>query len=326
MFKKLFLLLLGFMALGVVAQVSVISVTDEDKHSSKEDFYHTFEYYISSGKQSAKCQATRVGKRWFATAAHCVNTLCKNKCTLQMDLLEQDISVLAAVYHSAKKPAVFVHPEYSDDVFAKDDFALIQLDLRRAPLTYYMRTKDSNAPNIVLSKDRFDAFLEKNRKVKSQYARVLSPTFPPLLVFDEGDYLLDRKLSVISIFNGKREVKVNPHEVYYLKALGYAFTNNFGIRKGMSGSGVMTNTGELAGIISANMDIWFQKGKEKETYDYFIFPVFNKSLLSFMQSTMGGDFYQIEQKDAYPYAVRKTRKNFSSLLPTLKKVSQKKGS
>ena len=243
-----------------------------------------------------------------------------------MDLLEHNVSVLAAVYHSAEKPAIFVHPNYSDDVFAKNDFALIQLDLRRAPLTYYIRTKDPNAPDIAWSKERFDLFLEKNRKIKSQYAHVLSPTFPPILVFDEGNYLLDRKLSVISIFNGKREVKVNPHAVYYLKALGYAFTNNFGIRKGMSGSGVMTNTGELAGIISANMDIWFQNGKGKENFDYFIFPVFNESLLSFMRETMGGDFYQIEQKDAYPYAVRKTHKDFSSLIPTFKKVSEKKGS
>lgn len=324
MLKKLLLCSLGFVALAVVAQVSVISVTDENKHSSKEDFYHTFEYYISSpGQQAAKCQATRIGKRWFATAAHCVQTLCKKKCTLQIDLLEFNTSAIATVEHSAKAPTVFVHPGFSMDVFAKDDLALIRADLRHTPLVYYTRSTKPNTPNQGISEEAFKAFLEKNRRAKSQYNRVLRPSFPPILVFDEGDYLLDRKLSVISIFSGKREVKLDPNPVYYLRKLGYAFTNNFGIRKGMSGSGVMTNTGELAGIISANMDLWYKKGNEKKKeLNYFVFPVFNTSLVNFMRDTMGSDFSQVEQKDAYPYAVSKTRKDFSALIPILKSSVQ----
>ena len=324
MLKKLFLFFLLFAALFVWAEVSVMSVTDEDKHTSKEDFYHTFEYYItSSGHQGAKCQATRIGKRWFATAAHCVKELCAKKCTLQIDLLEYNTSAVATVEHSSKAPAVFVHPGFSMNVFALDDFALIRADLRRTPLVYYVRSKNPESPNMGISKEKFDSFLEKNRKAKSQYNRVLRPSFPPILVFDEGNYLLDRKLSVISIFSGKREVKLNPHPVYYLKKLGYAFTNNFGIRKGMSGSGVMTNTGELAGIISANMDLWYKKGNEKiQEMNYFVFPVFNASLVNFMRDTMGSDFYQVEQKDAYPYAVSKTRKDFSALIPVLKSSSK----
>lgn len=320
MLKKLLLFFLVFVSLGVVAQVSVISVTDENKHSSKEDFYHTFEYYITipGQQQGGKCQATRIGKRWFATAAHCVKELCRKRCTIQVDLLEFSTSAVATVQHTAKAPAVFVHPGFSDKEFAKDDLALIRLDLRRAPLTYYTRG-NSSEPNIAISKEEFEAFLNKNRKAKSQYNRVLTPSFPPILVFDDGNYLLDRNLSVISIFSGKREVKLNPYPVYYLKALGYAFTNNFGIRKGMSGSGVMTNTGELAGIISANMDVWYRQGSKKiQEENYFVFPVFNASLVDFMRETMGSDFSLVEQKDAYPYAVRKTRKDFSALVPILK--------
>lgn len=320
MLKKLLLFLLGFVALAVVAQVSVISVTDENKHSSKEDFYHTFEYYITSpGRQGAKCQATRIGRRWFATAAHCVKELCQKKCTIQMDLLEYSTSAVATVQHSAKAPAVFVHPGFTGQEFAKDDFALIRLDLRRAPLTYYERSTGPDELNVAIPKEQFETFLIKNRRAKSQYNRVLTPSFPPILVFDDGNYLVDRNLSVISIFGGKREVKLNPHPVYYLKALGYAFTNNFGIRKGMSGSGVMTNTGELAGIISANMDVWYRKGNKKiQEENYFMFPVFNTSLVSFMRDTMGSDFSRVEQKDAYPYAVSKTRKDFSAIIPILK--------
>ena len=46
------------------ADVNIMTVTDEDRHTKKEDFYHTFEYHIlplGRGNSAAKCQATRIG-------------------------------------------------------------------------------------------------------------------------------------------------------------------------------------------------------------------------------------------------------------------------
>ena len=304
-------------------EVSVMKITDEDKHAKKEDFYHTFEYYISSaGQTGAKCQATRIGKRWSATAAHCVADLCKKNCTIRMDLLEQNISAFAEVTHSSKKPAVFVHPEYSKQKLVANDFALIKLDLRNAPITYYMHTS-KNAPNIAISKKQFDSFLEKNRKAKSQFAHTLSPDFPPIAVFDDGNYLLDRKISVISIFDGKREIKPDPNPVYYVQKLGYCYTKNFGIRQGMSGSGVMTNTGELIGIISAHVDAVLSTAQKQQQTDFFMFPVFNTSLILFMENVMGSDFYQLDRVDAYPNMVRKTRHDFTPVIQLMKNVDKK---
>ena len=81
------------------AQVGFVSVVDEDSHTKKEDFFHTFEYYILPEKcRATKCQATRVGRNWFATAAHCVQTSCSKKCTLRLDLLEGKTSVFLEVY------------------------------------------------------------------------------------------------------------------------------------------------------------------------------------------------------------------------------------
>lgn len=313
MFKKMFFTVgLLCAATACWGQVSVISVTDEDKHSRKEDFTHTFEYYIMpAGKQTGpagKCQATRIGRRWFATAAHCVKTACQNGCTIQMDLLEQPVSALARVTHTAQKPAVFVHPGFSEEKMVKNDFALIRLDLDRAPQTYYRRPAGKRKYNLGISRAAFAAFLEKNRTAKSQYNHILSPEFPPLVLFDDGDYEIDRKLSVISIFDGKRELKPNPYPVYYVRALGFAYTGNFGIRKGMSGSGVMANTGELIGIISANLtSIRWTNKKNAKTEEYFMFPVFNREIASFMESVMGSDYYKLDWKDAYPSFVRKTR-------------------
>ncbi len=317
--KKLICFLATFCALTLSAEVGIITVTDEDKHTKKEDFYHTFEYFIISGDQQSKCQATRIAPRWFATAAHCVEA-CRNQCSLRMDLLDTPVSALAEGEHSAQKPTVFVHPGYNPKQLVKDDFALIKLDVNRAPKTYYRRAKTEGAPHTAMSEKQFNAWLARNPRTNSKYRHALSPQLPPIAVFDNGNYIMDRNISVISIFGGRRTVKPNPYSVYYVKDLGYAYTTNFGIRKGMSGSGVMTNTGELIGIISAYVGADLYKGREKIKHeDWFMFPVFNESLVSFMREVMGSDFARVDQKDAYPYLARKTRKDFTPVLTVMKK-------
>lgn len=330
MWKTIVLLTCLLGVAPVWGQVSVISVTDEDKHTRKEDFYHTFEYYITpTGKKAAsvsKCQATRIGRRWFATAAHCVQQNCQNGCLIQMDLLEQPVSALARVTHSAKKPAVFVHPDFSPQKMVKNDFALIRLDLDRAPITYYRRAGGKQKNNLALTRAQFDAFLRQNLQASRQYRRIVSPEFPPLVLFDDGNYVIDRDLSVISIFGGKREIKPDPYPVYYVKALGFAYTHNFGIRKGMSGSGVMSNTGELVGIISANLTSVRGVGnKAARKEEYFMFPVFNAEIASFMESVMGSDYYKLDWKDAFPDFVRKSQRDFSPVVQAVEWVDTHTG-
>lgn len=310
-------------ALPLMAEVSLLSVTDEDKHSRKEDFYHTFEYFIQSDGhgQAGKCQATRIASRWFVTAAHCVRNLCQKSCTLQMDLLEGPVSALASTRHTAKKPAVFIHPQYKPGrgMQIQYDLALIYLDVNRASKIYYRRAEKEGEPNVLIPKRKFLTWLEAHRSTKNDYRHALHPSLPPIAVFDNFNQLLDRNISVISIFHGMRFVKPNPYPVYYVKDLGYAYTQDFGIQKGMSGSGVMTNTGELIGIISASVgtDMYRNNVKIKHE-DLFMFPVFNDKTIRFMKEVMGKDFTQVDQKDAYPYLTGKTHKDFSTLLRIMK--------
>ncbi len=332
MLKKLFLLLLCLGALCFAwAEVSVLSVTDEDKHQSTTDFYHTYEYYIVGDNEGAKCQATRIAPRWFATAAHCVKERCDKNCTLRMDLMDTPVSVLAQTTHSPQHRAVFIHPGYKASTLAKDDFALIKLDVRNAEKLYYRRATAKEPQNVGIQKQEFLAWLKSRPQAKRKYNKALSPELPPLVDFSVSrNYQIDRKLSVVSIFSGVRKVKKATSPVYYISSLGYAYTTNFGIQKGMSGSGVMTNTGELIGIISAFVDAQKKQGSTTlAQYDWFVFPVFNASIIEFMRGTMGSDFSKLDRKDAEPSFVSKTRKDFTDVemvMKSSKSVGKKKTS
>jgi len=81
----------------------------------------------------------------------------------------------------------------------------------------------------------------------------------------------------------------------------------------------MTNTGELIGIIAAYVGADLYKGKQKIKHqDLFMFPVFNEELVSFMRDTLGSDWNRVDVKDASPYLVRKTRKDFTEVLTIMK--------
>ena len=325
MLKKYFLIL-GCLcgALALWAQVSFVSVVDEDKHTHKEDFWHTFEYYIipPNGKKVSKCQATRIGKNWFATAAHCVADRCAKGCTLRMDLLEQPVSIFISAQHTPKKPLVFIHPLYNRAQIAQYDVALLHLKVADLPARYYQRPSGKETLNTEISKAAFQQFIKKNASARSEFNSVLHPQLPPILVFDNVTKRIDRKLSVISIFDGKRSIVPNPYPTDYVKELGFAYTTNFGVRQGMSGSGVMTNTGELAGIISGYLTSEI-KGDSKSKENLFTFPVFNQNLLDFMEQTMGSDFYKIDRKNASPDYVVRSPKDHTKIISLIEQMQQK---
>ena len=317
------------------AQVSVLSVTDENKHQTPEDFYHTYEYHIQpadTSLQGAKCQATRITSRWFITAAHCVKPLCNKGCTIQMDVMDTPVSVLAVTTHSKKYPAVFARKEFKDEngKDVAEDFALIKLDVYNAKKIYYRRATDQNSQRQGISEQEFFTWLKTHPKANRRYKKALSPELPPLVDFSVSrNYEIDRKISVVSSFDGVRSIKKATAPVYYIHELGFAYTTNFGIRKGMSGSGVMTNTGELIGVTSLLRDRYEYKikGKEKQwtrQYHEFIFTVFNAPIIEFMKETMGSDFYKLDRKDAEPSFVKKTNKSFSRITaPQNSKTTQK---
>lgn len=322
--KKFFIFwFLFFTVLSVTAQVNFLSVTDEDRHTHKEDFWHTFEYYIvSDAGRTTKCQATRIAKNWFATAAHCVASSCNNKCTLRLDLLEQPISAFVSAQHSAKKQIVFVHPQYkvTSPLPVAHDFALLHIDIARLPSVYYRRATKTQKQNEAISRAAFQNFLQQNAGARREFNRVMHPQLPPLLVFKHATKRINSTLSVISIFDGKRHILHNPYPSDYVKEFGFAYTQNFGVREGMSGSGVMTNTGELAGIISSYLGIG--NGTKEKHKQYFMFAVFNPDLMQFVKDTMGSDYYKMDLKDATAAYVGPSPVNHKNMIQIVQQMQQ----
>lgn len=286
------------------AEVGFITVTDEDKHSRKEDFYHTFEYHIIPEKGGdSKCQATRIGRQWFVTAAHCVYERCvQQKCSLRLDLLEGDISVFVTVDHSKQDKHVFIHPDYNPRIFAKNDFALLKINPLQGNWLYVKRLSDKVL--MPIPQKIFEDAVSKSLSARRAYRKVISPSFPPVLFFEHSTKKIDRKISIISIFDGKRDILPNPNPSYYVKEQELGYSYFFGTKKGTSGSGIMTNTGEVIGVNTGN-----HLYSDKNRKDIHVFVVFNEKIMEFMKQVMGRDYDQLNTKWAYPdFVVRPDEK------------------
>lgn len=280
----------------------------------KQDFHHTFAYKVFHGTNGMSCQATRINSRWFVTAAHCVKDVCRKSCTIEMDLMDTSFSAKVIGYHDEHRYRVFVHPGYKKTKAAKDDFALIRLDVKNEPKQFYRRRTVQHPQDIRISKRQFFAWLRENPAAYKKYEELWKFAPPEIVEFEGGDYEILRTLSVVSILNGKRTVKQNKTPVYYVKNLGYAYTHDFGIHKGMSGSGVISDKRELVGIISANVkENYFKNNRQVFGRNWFMFPVFNEEVIAFMKAVMGDEFNTLKIKPAYPSAVRKTNRDFSAI-------------
>ena len=122
------------------------------------------------------------------------------------------------------------------------------------------------------------------------YKRALSSYNTPTLLimgaFREKGPVLARKFSVLSAFQDDKKVLKSKDKPYYFPDTKTFILGNFGIRQGISGSGLMTSKGELAGITSSISD-------KRSTSDLAKFAAFDKSTLDFIQDKVGNIEYTI---------------------------------
>jgi V8-like Glu-specific endopeptidase len=230
---------------------------------------------------ASQCQAVRLSKEWFITAAHCVSSHCRGGCLLQARLFvslghgyEMDVQTTVS---SLSDSSIKVLTGASQDKVSYD-IALIKFPAGKPEAYVY---KNLKAGHLVSKED----FL--NQIGRSIYdIAVQGRDFPSLFALKgENASVLKGKLSVVPIWDGQSKRYTSFAPVFYSPKKQVLFTSHFGIVKGFSGAGVMTERGELAGIVSATGTL--MRGTDKGP-SYNFFAAFDDNAVNFIKSNIGG--------------------------------------
>lgn len=295
--KKLFLSsLFLFSVCAIMAQgVSYITITNEESYKSSSDFNNTYEVNLNQHGLNtiSKCQAVRLAKDWFITAAHCVEPVCDVACSMQVRLIVKPTYEMGlTTTHTPSNPKVFKNPK--SNVAGKNaayDLALLYFPSYDSKFVYKDPSRRMILPESV--------FLKRLPDYNIYYRAENGTNIPVVLaVNSKENVMINRSLSVASIWDGRTDVLQTAKPVFYSPKLHYIFTENFGIIKGISGSGVMTNTGELVGIVSAIGDLTKRNSVTGEAVvtPVAFFAAFDNYALDFIKSFIGGFEYKIADK------------------------------
>ncbi|MBQ4493011.1 MAG: trypsin-like serine protease [Elusimicrobiaceae bacterium] len=297
-----------FLNIGFCQNVSIISSGEPEinTYATTDDFSNTFEINFAPLMQikpgtkisftATKCQAVRLSKSWFITAAHCIEEVCQKGCNFQTRLVvgkNYEMDIISQSY--PKAPQVFIHPLRDiNKNMSTYDIALIHFKPTTSKFVY----KDPSTSRGITQQE----FMKRLKSYKSYKRALSSYNTPTLLIM--GAYrkqgpVYARKFSVLSSFKDERKVlRSNNKAIYYPQTKTFVL-ENFGIRQGISGSGLMTSKGELAGITSTISDNSLKSiskdGRVKEVAKTQLaqFAALDKSTLEFIQSKVGDIKYNI---------------------------------
>jgi hypothetical protein len=282
--KRVLAVIIILLSAVVSAQeVSFIKVTDEAQYKQSGDFTNTFEIKIGAKNSSrvSKCQAVRIGKSWYITASHCLFPRCEEGCNITVRLVvTPNYEMDAHTEHSAKTPRVFNNEKVNlAKIKSAYDIALLHMPANKIEYSYIIPQR-----NRRITKEQFLKIIPN----AGIYTKALNGTNLPSILYIDSSYpaVLDREISVVSIWDGNREVLPAQGPLYYMPMQKYIFAENFGIKEGNSGSGVMTNTGELVGIVSAT-SILTDKNKQVDTPLLFI-ASYDTYIKNFIDARTGG--------------------------------------
>lgn len=290
-----------FLILPLVCAVTVFAqeeprrpVREEAFLVQKEiDIWRTDKTYNSRAAVYS-CQAVRIHKNWFLTAAHCVYSACSGSqpCTVQITLAEAEMRQTARVYHSTSSQRVFIYPGFfpGQNRISSVDVALIRFDNDAADFSYALRENDG-WKNI--SQEKFYARLPDCPQTQDQLnaygVRMISSA-------NLGNALFRPGIVVPKTVNGEVFYLQAPsNDIYFVEKLQHFISPGFGVRRGNSGGGVFTPQGDLAGLVSSLMyskngsaSFYDSDGKAvltlQDAHDYFLFTGFNGATLNFIRN------------------------------------------
>ncbi|MDR0735056.1 MAG: trypsin-like serine protease [Elusimicrobiota bacterium] len=230
-----------------------------------------------------KCQAVRLNKEWFLTAAHCVQNQCNSGCTLQARLLVGPGYEIDLQYYAASQLDDAIKIYNSQSVNKSNiayDIALIKLSPERSQYIYIIG-------NLRMP---YDVFMQSAEPDASAVAAAVNGAgFSKLLVLrTETAKIFNRQIVLPSIWGGARQLLTSHDTVFYSPKNQYIFTDNFGIRQGISGAGVFTASGELCGVVSATGVLRQSSGEGSiNPINYTFLTVFNDDVLRFITRYAG---------------------------------------
>lgn len=257
------------------------------------DVWRTDKTYNSQAAVYA-CQAVRIHKNWFLTAAHCVYTACSGSqpCTVQITLAEAELRQTARVYHSTSSQRVFIYPGFfpGQNRISSVDVALIRFDPESAEYAYAERGKEGWAS---IPQERFYSLLKDSPETQDQLnasgGRLVSSA-------NLGNSLFRPGIVVPKTVRGEVFYLQSPSDdIYFVEKLQHFISPGFGVRRGNSGGGVFTPQGDLVGLVSSLMyskngsaSFYDAEGKAvltlKNARDYFLFTGFNGATMNFIRN------------------------------------------
>lgn len=274
-------LLLSLCAVNISAQ----------KYLDVRQYNNTYEIniYKEGAKTESKCQAVRLSKEWFLTAAHCFIPSCDTSCQITAKMANTpsyEFTMTTSHKTGSQDQAVFLHNKAKENQISYD-IALVKFTPQKTLYNF----KDKK--NFVLLTKQ-DVFSKLTPSQKTEFTEAIDGVnFPTILELKtETPKVLNKALAVASVWDYKKDILGSEDYVFFSPKKQMLYTNNFGIRQGISGSGVMTSTGELVGIVSAvahtRRTISDGYVSQNRDIDFSMFSTFDDSVLSFLKGHIPG--------------------------------------
>lgn len=262
------------------------------------------------------CQAVRLSAEWFVTSAHCVYTACRNKdCTVQIDLVDAELSASARVYHSTANQSVFIYDGFfpGQNRISGVDTALIRMHPEKTDFSFTDNTTGERIDRKTFEQ-KLAYYPESKAQWKAYGVRLLDSALAKTSLLKMG-------IVVPKVSNGVISYLQNGSDVFFVEDMRYFISPSFGVRAGNSGGGVFTRQGDLVGIVSAMMyakdgsaSFTDEQGNKKLTLQnaraYFFFTGFNSSTLGFIRNRISG----VRTISLIPLFATPVDKNFDAII------------
>jgi hypothetical protein len=252
------------------------------------DYVFQKQLIVAYGQKKHTCQAVRIHKNWFLTAAHCVEMCKETVCQTRVVLADGKVSAVASFTASD----IFV-PEGYREVTDKGVKTHTFWDV--ALLHYQKGVTYEYADGGVASPESFQQALAEDADLKTQWDGALKPKIPLLYVFQEKRVRGMHFNLIVPLWeNGEMSFLSKPEQVLYLGQKQSLWASaGFGVDSGNSGGGVYLSKRGLLGVATAKRvnDLPADVRKDYPAFadnsEFFLFNGFSKkTTFAFIESTL----------------------------------------